>query len=180
MEIKHYNISDTDVYICRLIPATKRRESERLTEEKLLNTVLPAGSELTHTDEGKPLIADRNISVSHSRHHLCVALSKTSVVGIDIEEPQERLKSVRHKFLTEQELAGIDCDDTQQLALCWSAKEAIYKMVGARAGLMGENIRIFTDEIEGNKTFRAAIGDEIFYLEIIECNSEYEVVLCRY
>ena len=88
-------------------------------------------------DHGKPYLPDLDyhISLSHSYEYASVMVSKTKMVGVDIELIKHKIKSIKHKFLTDLELAQKDVgDNTDGLYVCWCAKEAIFKWNG-RKGL---------------------------------------------
>lgn len=83
---------------------------------------------LDHYSSGAPFIAgfEGCVSISHSRHHVAVAIGcPRTAVGIDIEETDRygQLHRVRSRFLSASELsrAGID------LLEAWTIKEAVYK-----------------------------------------------------
>ncbi len=182
--IKKYKISDEIAVFCMPIEQKgSKRESERLAEKALLTHIFNKDTELKHKEDGRPYIetpnTDKNeiyLSISHSKSHLAIAISKNEI-GIDIENISERLLRVKDKFLSEKEQDKISLT-TENLCKCWCAKEAIYKIAGNRAGLMGENIEIFTDEIEGNGTFRAKLirTNELYKLTVIEQNKDYIIV----
>ena len=166
------------------------RERERVSEKKMLKQILGEDVSITHNEAGKPGIegSDWNISVSHSRHKLCIALSKEDETGVDIEELHPRLEKVKHMFLKEEELKLLPEDSLQALALCWSAKEAVYKLAGEKAGAMGEKVVIDIDEVakivaseDKKREFHARVDKEEFLLKVVDMNAEYEIVLaCRY
>lgn len=177
MEIKQFHIDDIIVYLCPLVAAQSSRQSEKITEEQLLSVILPKNIEVKYLDSGKPYLSEGYISISHSKKYLVIAVSMTKEIGVDIEQLNERLQRVKHKFLSTQELEGLKKENLLNLALCWSAKEAIYKLVGEKAGALGENITILTDEIGENNVFYANINQEKFVLNVLEANKDYEIVL---
>ncbi len=86
---------------------------------------------------GKPYLVelDWQISLSHSYDYAAVMISRNRKVGIDIELMKHKIKSIKHKFLSDVELAQKQVgDNIQGLYVCWCAKEAIYKWNG-RKGL---------------------------------------------
>lgn len=88
-------------------------------------------------EHGKPYLPDLNyhISLSHSYDYASVIIGKTRKVGVDIELIKHKIKGIKHKFLSDTELAQKQIgDNTNGLYVCWCAKEAIYKWNG-RKGL---------------------------------------------
>jgi phosphopantetheinyl transferase len=81
----------------------------------------------------KPYLPEEShhFSISHCGHYAAAIVSTTERVGIDIEEPTERILKVMPKFLTAAERQLIVPHDTRQLVeagtVMWSAKEAMYK-----------------------------------------------------
>ena len=74
-------------------------------------------------------------------------------------------------FLKEEELKLLPEDSLQALALCWSAKEAVYKLAGEKAGAMGERVVIDIDEVakivaseDKKREFHARVDKEEFLL----------------
>lgn len=180
MEITVYHIdrADADVYLMPLLEAPKKRVSEEKTERYMLRHVFGADAELSHEADGRPLVENSScmISLSHSKTHLAMAVSHKIKVGIDIESVSPRLDRVKHKFLSEDELRQLPSKDLTSLALCWSAKEAIYKVTGEKAGALGEHITLDVAHIN-NHRFGARIADEKFEVEVVEQNEDYEMVV---
>lgn len=176
MEIRHLNIADTEIYITPIISsADKARDRERATEKVLLGEIFGHTVDLQHTNEGKPHINEKKfISISHTKKHLTIALSDTKPIGIDIELISERINRVKERFLNEEELLKVK--SLNHLALCWSAKEAIYK-INDKAGALGENIRINIDELLRSNVFSAFVEDKKYTVNIVEQLNDYEIVL---
>jgi phosphopantetheinyl transferase len=96
-------------------------------------------------EHGKPYLAnmDAHISISHSFDYAAVMVSKTKKVGVDIELIKHRIKSIKHKFLSDLELAQKQIgDNTDGLYVAWCTKEAIYKWNGTRGLEFKKHIHI--------------------------------------
>ncbi|HCS87963.1 MAG TPA: hypothetical protein DIW30_06075 [Bacteroidales bacterium] len=142
----------------------KRTEREAEAETVLVAYVFGQEAKLVHRDTGEPYVLKEdeewNISISHSRNRLCLARATKRVdgnirkVGVDVENVQERLFRLKDKFLSPFEQSSLELD-ALNLALCWCAKEAVYKIVGSAAGYMGENIVLHTEQICGKQPFLA-------------------------
>ena len=188
-KIDTYCFADVTVYVADLPQRenVSKREKEREAEKELLKQVVGEDVVLLHNENGKPYLEGKNsrLSISHSRHKLCLAISEKNNVGIDIEEFQPRLEKLKDRFLTAEEIACLPSEENLHLtalALCWSAKEALYKLVGEEAGVMGEKVAVDMRGIgkvvrKETKGFSAKIGNEEFLLEAVEINNEYEIVL---
>ncbi len=82
---------------------------------------------------GKP-VPDKggaHISFSHAGDLAAALLSPDLPAGLDIEEPRERIKKVRDRFLSPVENALLPLDvPLDHLYYYWCAKEALYKIHG--------------------------------------------------
>ena len=189
MEIKEYKYGDVRVYAGAISQeGRQKREQERMAETAMLKQILGEGVTLEHDEKGKPYLrgSETNISISHSNHVLCFALSESEPAGIDVEELHPRLERVSSMFLKPDELALLEGGGIPALAVCWSAKEAVYKLAGEAAGAMAEHVELdiqgVRNALKGNgESFAATVRGERYRLTIIELNEEYEIVLaCKY
>ncbi len=158
-------LPEIDIYFMPLPEKMSRRQAEKQAKEEMLQHIFAEPVQLTYTPEGKPLLPEGYISISHSKHHLCMALSSTQEVGIDIEEIQPRLAILAPRFLSEQEITACK-SKLALLARCWCAKEAIYKIVGAEAGATGKKIHIDPEHLP-NTIFYAICKGQRFRLQTI-------------
>ena len=92
-------------------------------------------------EHGKPSLKNSNceISLSHSYPYVAAIIDKTDDVGIDIEQPKEKLKKIAHRFLAQAEL-NFTKDNTIMLCKAWCAKETLYKIYGKRGLIFSENL----------------------------------------
>lgn len=84
---------------------------------------------LDYTENGRPLFStiDADISISHSKTHVALAISnsKNISVGIDIEDISSNALPIR--FLTENEKKI--STNTQKFIEIWTKKEALFKFL---------------------------------------------------
>ncbi len=84
---------------------------------------------------GKPYLSnsDHHISFSHSKDFVAVIASK-NIVGIDIQKYVDKIYRIKHKFLSESELAYVEKSSKQKIMLhvLWGAKESLYKAYGRK------------------------------------------------
>jgi 4'-phosphopantetheinyl transferase EntD len=84
-------------------------------------------------DTRKPYLPEDpyHFSISHCGNYAAAIVSSQKRVGIDIEQPTERILRVIRKFLGENEISLIVPHNTEQLVkmgtLFWSVKEAMFK-----------------------------------------------------
>ncbi|WP_343531103.1 4'-phosphopantetheinyl transferase superfamily protein [Pedobacter sp.] len=116
-----------------------KRALQWLSTRLLLRTMLDTKEyiDCQMDDQGKPYLVnyDYHISLSHSYDYAAVMISRDSEkkVGLDMEIIKHKIKLVRHKFLSDVELAQKQIgDNINGLYVCWCAKEAIYKWHGRK------------------------------------------------
>ena len=93
--------------------------------------------EILIADTRKPFLPDEqyHFSISHCGNYAAAIASAQQRVGIDIEQPTEKIFRIIHKFLNEDEkqLLNQPMSSSQLLqtaTLLWSAKEAMFKWYG--------------------------------------------------
>ena len=146
---------------------------QRLAVRALLNELFDEKVYLSHHDNGKPYIENNavNISITHTQKYVAVILHDEEDVGIDIESLDRDFSAVESKALSEEERDDLDDDrKSEQLAIYWCAKEAIYKRVSVYNVDFAEQIEVerFRPRGEGEleATFIDKDGDEMeFVLE---------------
>jgi 4'-phosphopantetheinyl transferase len=88
---------------------------------------------------GKPFLKEHEfqISLSHSYPYVAAQIHNSESVGIDLEQPKDKLLKIAHRVLSpaEQTDAG---ENIVKHCVYWCAKEALYKLYGKR-GLHFEN-----------------------------------------
>lgn len=112
-----------------LIKNAKRRK-ERLAVRALLNEVFDGKVYLGHHDNGRPFLQNSliEISISHTERFVAILTHPEESVGIDIESLERDFSAVEKKALSEDEIEFLSEKNRDlHLAICWSAKEAIYK-----------------------------------------------------
>lgn len=105
------------------------RLGNRLDVARIVREELGENVRVLHQADGSPVLAGSplNISISHSRHYVALALHPTKRIGVDIEEPRmEQLRRVISKFLSPDELPMWG----ERLLEAWTAKEAAFKAAG--------------------------------------------------
>lgn len=110
---------------------------------------------------GKPFLKDHNheISISHSYPYIAVQIHTSQPVGIDLEQPKEKLLKVAHRVLSSTELTDAGNDITKH-CIYWCAKEAMYKLHGKR-GLHFENqLNLAPFELQNKGFLRGKITTE--------------------
>lgn len=143
--------------------------SYRITIKKLLN--LNKILDINYDKQGKPKILNHylRVSVTHSGCFSAAILHKNKPTGIDIEKIAPRIKRVKTKFLSQEELNEIpDPENIEILHLYWGAKEVIYKMQTLGSISIRQHIYIHPFNIE---------NDDVIYGEIIHRDLNCRVTL---
>ena len=112
-------------------------------------------------ESGKPFLRGHNveISLSHSFPYVAAILDMHTDVGIDLEQPKEKLLRVAPRFLSSAELQNAG-NDLKKLCILWCAKEALYKTYNKKGLIFRENIFIApfhrgdTGHLESRISFR--------------------------
>ncbi len=115
--------------------ANEHRKKEFLVARILLEKI--SGKKdirISYDTHNKPRLENfkGHISITHSRNLLAVFLDK-SETGIDIELLKEKIKLIKHKFMSDTELANLKPNHiTEQLTIYWCVKESLYKLYGKK------------------------------------------------
>lgn len=118
------------------------------------------------------------ISVSHSFPFACAILSRKQEVGIDIEVPKEKLRTISKKYLNQDELGDSE-GILERLCIQWSAKESIYKEYGKKKLIFKDNINVMLGKdpyLEGLKASTLISGIEKKYTLAVEKLEDH--ILC--
>jgi len=176
-----WRIEETTDFLLSLLrdkEYTKNISSQkRLTEQTAVRVLLKtlAGEEkiIGYSSNGKPYLLDGSymISISHTRGYAAVILSGSNKVGIDIEYFSEKVKKVRHKFVSDSEYVDPE-NEILYLLLLWSAKETMYKSLGLSGVDFKEDLFVERFELSPYGSFNAK---ESFSRETVNFNIQYIV-----
>jgi putative glycerol-1-phosphate prenyltransferase len=137
----------------------ENRRKQWLAARCLVKTLTQNNHKILYTDCGKPFVETIfDISITHTQDIVCVILSNSQKVGIDIEYISSRIEKIAHKFLNETERNFIDKNNYHKhLFACWGAKEALYKLYGERNLIFDRDMIIAPFEISDEGTFSAQL-----------------------
>ncbi len=111
---------------------------------------------------GKPFPAgyDYQLSLSHSFPFVAVLLDKYESVGIDLEQPKEKLLRIASRIHNDDELKDAGTDVIKH-CIYWCAKETLIKIYGKKDLVFSENMRIlpFKRELEGHIIGKIIVKD---------------------
>lgn len=131
--IRFLLLADTPVFVSRFNDeelAMRQIEAQRHAVKRIAATLWGPDTIIDHHPDGAPFIPGlaREISISHCRGCVALAVGGTSRLGIDIEEPRPTLTRVVSKFLSPDEITRYTSLD--DLLWAWTYKEAAYKAAG--------------------------------------------------
>jgi len=111
----------------------KKRLREFLGVRCGINQLFQENVKVLYHQDGKPYLADKtdSISISHSGKYIALITHPVLASGIDIEVPSKKIMKVAPRFLSDKEQTYLT--DEQSAAIAWSAKEALYKIIGSDA-----------------------------------------------
>jgi phosphopantetheinyl transferase len=131
---------------------SESRKAEWLAVRVLLKTLTGKELNISYHENGSPFLIDipLYISISHTKGYAAVILSPQQPVGIDIEYHAERIHRIKSRFLSDAEfkLPGINLS-TDNLLVCWSAKETAFKMLGQQSADPQTDLQIIDFQLIG-------------------------------
>lgn len=115
---------------------------------------------------GKPFLkgSDHHISLSHSYPYVAAQIHPLQSVGIDIEQPKEKLLRIAPRILDPAELENAG-NNIVKHCIYWCAKEALYKVYGKRGLLFTHHLHVNPFELKNNGILKGCIesnGNKIF------------------
>jgi len=139
-----------------------KRNLQWLSTRVLLRTLLNTDDYIDCRIDahGKPYLMNQpyHISLSHSFDYAAVMISRTKPVGIDIEQVNQKVERIAHKFMTPREMAFIEQPvKIPQLYVCWCAKEAIYKCYGQKEVSFAGHIQLEPFRLEDQGSLHARL-----------------------
>lgn len=100
-------------------------------------------------DTRKPFLPDEryHFSISHCGDYAAAIVSSKNRVGVDVEEPVEKILNIQNKFLSnkerEQFLDKFKTPNFRLPTLFWSAKESVFKWYGNGGVDFRQHIQLF-------------------------------------
>jgi len=161
---------------------SEKRKLEFLGIRTALKTVIGKEIFIQYDDGGKPHLSDNSfqISISHSNKWIAVIVHPLKKVGIDIECPTDKIQKLYKRFLSpieQKELSG--GNDIHQLLIAWSAKEALYKIIGKESIDFANQLRIYPFEIKAKGEIRAQhVPTKSNYFLNYQQTEQYTLVYC--
>ena len=139
---------------------------------------VPSGAVVIEYDQhGAPVIKNsqyKHISVSHCRDRVAVLLSAREC-GVDIECRDRRFSVIAERYLTEEEhlvASKANFDRQTFLAIAWSAKEAVYKLLRREGVDLCRDLRIVAISPKQQSIVAEAYGERVELRYILDCGHQ--------
>ena len=116
----------------------------------LLCDMLDRQVPILYHENGAPYLPEYenlDISISHTRGYVAVALAEQGEIGIDVEQMGEKAERVRHKFVRDDE----EADTLVKLLLHWSAKETAFKILNRNNVDFLKHLRVLPFQLDGDE-----------------------------
>lgn len=113
------------------------KQLQHLAGRFLLTALIPhfPVEQIEVSKEGKPFLTNDAyfFSIAHCKDMVAAIISTNQRVGVDIEMPNVKAKTIKDKFLTPEEqdcFLSLPLPTEHAFTLAWSIKEAMYKWQG--------------------------------------------------
>lgn len=177
------SLSNYEDYKTEFLKITNEKRQREFLGVRIAMNILTGKNVIINYDENqKPFLsgATWKISVSHSCSYIAVIAHPQSEVGIDIECRTTKVSKVYKRFLNEEEQACFfHNEDRGLLEIAWSAKEALYKIIGKKAHDFARQLHLYPFVLEKSGSIRAAQTTDfkLFTLQYIQ-NDNFTMVYC--
>ncbi len=146
-----------------------KREIEQQGTHYLLKHLFPSTElELHYTENKKPFLKESSwfISISHSHQWLAIIKETRMNTGIDVELIREKILTIKHKFLNENE-EKFCANNLILITFVWSVKETLYKIFGVRGIDFKKDMAVVDFKINDEKTSASiSINNKLYTFEI--------------
>lgn len=123
----------TEVELERYQSFSNQKRKKEFVATRYLKETIFGHQEIKYEAHGAPYINQHEfISISHATNLVGIALNEQHIVGFDIELIQDKVFKLHHKFINEHERTFLKLDSAEELIACWSMKETLYKLAGAK------------------------------------------------
>jgi len=95
-----------------------------------LREISSIDADIVYDEHGAPWIEidDWELSISHSADWVAVLLSKSSLIGVDLQSYNSKITNIAKKFTnTEEYNLWLENGNTDYLHALWTVKESVYK-----------------------------------------------------
>jgi len=143
-----------------IINPNKRLEwlAGRVVVKELMQHVGLTFQGITKNEFGKPFLAGyaHHLSLSHSYPYVAAIIDAHEPVGIDLEQPKEKLLKIAARVLDPSELQNAGSDVIKH-CVYWCAKETLVKIHGKKDLIFAENMKIKPFSLANEGTITGSI-----------------------
>jgi len=140
-KIAVWHITESEDFFLSIVPVQREikhwhKRLQHLAGRLLLKELYPEFpvEMILIADTKKPFLANEpfHFSISHCGNYAAAIVSKTHRVGVDVELLNTKIEQIQHKFTSDEEIGKIQNSEfeIQNLTLCWSIKESVFKWWG--------------------------------------------------
>jgi 4'-phosphopantetheinyl transferase len=131
----HHEVEESTSVPSTITHPNKRLEylAARVLVKQLVSQMGLIFHGISKNDYGKPSLINHpfNISLSHSYPYVTALIDRVNPVGIDLEQPKEKLLSVAPRMFQQDELLDAGESITKH-CIYWCAKETLLKVYGKK------------------------------------------------
>lgn len=166
--------------------SNEKKQLEYLAERAILFSLFGGKFTLEHDSAGAPIIYGENapqISISHTKEWVLLALHSSCRIGVDIEFFSERVnKIVSHFMLPEEAVSLLEKEaQTYYNLVVWCAKEALFKAAGAEETYLKDNFFVPPFKLSRSGHFTAYFlrnEKRILYKVFYSCEKTFVYAAC--
>ena len=140
-KIAVWHITESEDFFLSIVPVQREikhwhKRLQHLAGRLLLKELYPEFpvEMILIADTKKPFLANEpfHFSISHCGNYAAAIVSKTHRVGVDVELLNTQIEQIQQKFTSDEEIGKIQNSEfrIQNLTLCWSIKESVFKWWG--------------------------------------------------
>lgn len=162
--------------------SSDKRKREFLSVRVALKKVLGEENIIFYYPSGKPFLSKKhyNISISHSGCWIALFIHPNMSVGVDIELFTPKIEKLYKRFLSEKEQSYLyEKNDISKVRIAWSAKEALYKIIGNEAVDFATQLEIKPFDLKSKGEIEAEhlVTNKLYKL-FYEITDEYVLAYC--
>lgn len=154
--------------------SNEKRKVEWMTIRYVLLQIHDESDDIIYDSHGKPHFKNSSskLSISHSHKMIAVSIHKKEACGIDIQLISDKIIRIKQKFLNPKEQSETK-NDSEELTIYWSCKEALFKIYGKKDAYLKENMSV--SEVQFNGTSGIAKG----HIHINQHQSSHKIGLLK-
>lgn len=159
---------------------TQKRKLEFLAARIAFQQLTNASETVVYGHDGKPYCESLNykLSITHTQKWVAVIVHPSLEIGIDIETPNIRFKTLYKRFLNSSEQEYL-ASSINKIQLAWSAKEALYKIIGKDAVDFATQLEIADFELASEGKFKARhLDSNQYFILKYQLFESFNLVYC--